>query len=130
MKQKDTKYLQLRGNVWWLYYRIPKRLKVLPQFEDLPAILARSLTTDSIIKARWRRDTIIHKLNEASQDPYDAWEEAFRRGKKEFHAKHTEVHPHEYHGLVLDILLDEARETSGLDERGDPIALQTSSKSN
>jgi hypothetical protein len=58
MGTKDTKHLQLRGNVWRLYYKIPKLLKSLPKFEYEPAIYTQSLKTDGIIKARRLHDLL------------------------------------------------------------------------
>ncbi len=84
MKTKDTKHLQLRGNVWWLYYKIPKRLKSLPKFEYEPAIYTESLKTDGIIKARRLRDTIIYNLNNINQSSHEAWDKEIISRSKQF----------------------------------------------
>jgi integrase len=58
----DTKYLQLRGQVYYLAYRIPAKLKQYPQFEGM-TYYHQNLQTDSPSIARSLRDEIIAKLN-------------------------------------------------------------------
>ncbi len=125
MKTKDTKHLQLRGNVWWLYYKIPKHLKSLPQFEYSSAIYTESLKTDGIVKARRLRDAIIHNLNDIPKNPHEAWDKEIINRSKEFTSNnpHLDERP-SYKDLLLDDILDQAREQSGIDSfTGDPKGL-------
>lgn len=60
MASSDTKYLKLRGNIWWYQRRVPKDL--LDQF-DKPTI-EESLDTGDIREARLKRDIINGKFEE------------------------------------------------------------------
>jgi integrase len=73
---KDTKHLQLRHNTWWLYYKLPKRLKSHPLFADAKPIQTQSLKTDSITTARRLRDRIINNLHSSIEEDnqHEAWE--------------------------------------------------------
>ncbi len=61
MASSDTKYLKLRGNVWWYQRRIPKAL--LEQFGGQTTI-SESLGTGDIREARHKRDILSGKLEE------------------------------------------------------------------
>lgn len=69
----DKKHLRLRGNVWWLHYRIPERHKLLPECLNFNSILTKSLGTDSIREAKRRRDIFLHGLEAQAEDYYKAW---------------------------------------------------------
>jgi len=116
MKQQDAKHLRLRGNVWWLYYKIPKRLQSLPQFEHYPALYAQSLKTDSLAKARKLRDKIIFNLNDIPKDPYDAWEKEITKRSEQFNKdyKHLDIDT-TYKETLIDEIIDEAGDQSSLD---------------
>jgi integrase len=85
-QMSDTKHLQLRHNVYWLYYRLPKRLKDHPLFENEPAIYTQNLKTDSLIKARRLRGQIITNLNQSIGDDrvHDAWEQEIIKRSQQF----------------------------------------------
>lgn len=124
MKPKDTKHLQLRYNTWWLYYRLPKHLKDLPQFENKGAIYTVSLKTDSLTKAKRLRDAIIYNLNESKEDLYESWEREIINRSKEF----DENHPHlegefGYTDLLIDEIVTTAGRREGFDECGHPKRL-------
>jgi len=125
MKQQDAKHLQLRGNVWWLYYKIPKRLKSLPQFEHHPAIYAQSLKTDSLVKARRLRNTIIHNLNDVPVDPHEAWEKVITKRSEEFKEYNRHLDGNiTYEDLLQDEILTEASNKSGINKlTGHPLEL-------
>lgn len=125
MKQpKDTKHLQLRFNTWWLYYRLPKRLKALPQFENEPAIYTQSLKTDSLTKAKRLRDTIIHNLNEGKQDQYEIWEREIINRSKVFSSDNPQLNNEfTYENILVDSIIDKAGKREGLDENGHPRRL-------
>ncbi len=125
MKQQDTKYLRLRGNLWWLYYKIPKRLKSLPQFEHYPAIYAQSLKTDSLAKARKLRNEIVYNLNDTPKDPHEAWEKEITKRSEQFKKDYGHLDEDAtYKEFLMGEILDEAGDQSGLDEiTGHPKAL-------
>lgn len=125
MKPKDTKHLQLRHNTWWLYYKIPKHLKVLPQFENHPALYTESLHTDSLTKAKQRRNAIIYNLNKASDTPYDAWEQEIISRSKQFTKDNPQLNDCvSYESLMVDKIHDEAIKQSGVDQlTGEPNRL-------
>jgi len=125
MKPKDTKHLQLRGNVWWLYYKIPKRLKALPQFENYPTLYTQSLKTDSLAKARKLRDTIVYNLNDIADDSHESWDKEITKRSKEFkqHNKHLEGNT-TYEELLQDEILTDAEHQSGINKHtGYPLEL-------
>jgi integrase len=125
MKQQNTKHLQLRGNVWWLYYKIPKRLKSLPQFEHYPAIYAQSLKTDSLVKARRFRNSIIHNLNDVPVDPHEAWEKEITKRSEEFRERNKHLEETlTYEDILQDEVLTGAINQSGNNKiTGHPLAL-------
>lgn len=124
MKPKDTKHLQLRYNTWWLYYRLPKRLKDLPQFENEGAIYTTSLKTDSLTKAKRMRDTIIHKLNASAEDQYEAWEKKIIERTKIFSTDNPQLDDQLTYGDILtDSIIDKAGKREGLDKDGHPKRL-------
>lgn len=69
----DKKHLRLRGNVWWLHYRIPERHKLLPECLKYKEILTKNLKTDSLLEARRRRDIFLRGLEAQAEDHYRAW---------------------------------------------------------
>lgn len=124
MKPKDTKHLQLRHNTWWLYYRLPKRLKDHPTFEGKPAIHTVSLKTDSLTKAKQLRDIIIHNLNEGIKDQYEAWEHEIINRSKVFEQNNPHLDGQlTYEDVLVGSIIDEAGKREGLDEYGHPKRL-------
>ena len=62
-KKTDTKYLKLRGNIWWYQRRVPKHLA--SQFPDQTMIQV-SLDTGDIREARKKRDVLSGQLESKS----------------------------------------------------------------
>lgn len=123
-KPKSAQHLQLRHNTWWLYYRIPKRLKSHPRFKNAPAIFAQSLKTDSLTAAKRLRDSIIYNLNVGvNDDVFEAWKREIKNQSEEF----DKGNPHlkgEYTFFLVDQIIEEASKKEGIDpETGYPLQL-------
>lgn len=124
---QDKKYLQLRGRVYWLYYRIPKKLALLPQFENL-TYYTQSLQTDSLVMARRARDTIIARFNTNVGDEYAAWQDAVLARSEQFIQHNPDGHPETtYASIESEAILDAARQRYGTDpSTGEPLQLSAS----
>jgi integrase len=106
-KMSDTKHLQMRHNVYWLYYRLPKRLKDHPLFENEPAIYTQNLKTDSLIKARRLRGQIITNLNNSIKDDnaHEAWEQEIIKRSQQFSQDNPQLDGQfDYRDLLADEL--------------------------
>lgn len=91
MAKPDQKYLRLRGNVWWLYYRIPSRIRKIPRYADSPELMTQSLQTSDINQARRRRDKAVNDIlsAETERDSYKLWLEYHEEKAKDF-LKHNQ----------------------------------------
>ena len=128
MKPKDTKHLQLRFNKYWLYYRLPKRLKDHPKFENHPSIITKSLGTDSLSKAKQLRDKIIYELHQHTDDSFEAWETIHAHRALEFTTSNPHLLPDKgdltYDELVLDSIINDSIVKYGVDpETGNPLKI-------
>ena len=116
MKPLDKKHLRLRHNTWGLYYRLPKRLKELPESSGHPDPYIKSLGTDSIVTARRLRDRIIYNLNKAADDSNNDWEKEILRESEQFNKDHPHIDdPEFYRNLQIDKVIDEAAMHAGVD---------------
>jgi integrase len=115
-KQTDTKNLRLRGNVWWVWYQMPKKLLALPQFEHHPKKYTQSLKTDSLTIAKRLRDKIVFSLNDVPEDTHDAWEKEIVKRAKQFNQYNPNDIGITYQDILVDEILDEAKRTSGVDK--------------
>ena len=125
--KRDEKHLQLRHNVWWLYYRLPKRLLEHPLFTGYPAIHTRALGTDSLLKARALRDSIIYELNHRIVDvePFQVALKQTEQERKEFYKSNPDLDTgYDHYSIVVeDIEESEAIKQFGMDrETGEPLA--------
>ena len=123
MASADQKYLRLRGNVYWLYFRIPSRIRKIPRYSDSPELLTQSLKTSDIRIARRRRDKIVNEVlsSETEMDNHKLWLDYHNEHATVF-AKHNPAEPDLYHGLETDKIIDAAIKQFGRDpETGHPL---------
>jgi integrase len=85
MTKEKEKYLQQRGNIWWIYYRLPKNLLLHPDYEKYrkTGIYTQSLKTDSLVIAKKLRDEIIYNLNKV-EDAYTAMDKKILEKSKNY----------------------------------------------
>lgn len=120
----DRKHLQKRHNQYWIYYRLPKRLLALPEFQNATTIYAKSLGTDSLKVAIMRRDAEILRLNKkADGDLWSQWQGAF-----DVEAEAAEVSQgmdaDEYKAILAEVIEDQAGRQFGTDDdTGHPLGL-------
>ena len=125
--KRDTKHLQLRHNVWWLYYRLPKRLLDHPLFEHAPSIHTEPLGTDSLLKARQLRDAKVYELGQSiiDVDPYKLALKQSEQERKKFYQSNSNLDPDydDYSLIVEDIEDMGAINQFGMNkETGHPLA--------
>ncbi len=89
MTVENKKYLQLRGKIWWIFYRLPNRLLNHPDYKKYKkGLFTQSLKTESISIAKQRRDKIIVNLNNVD-DPYTVWEKIIEEKSRDYIPKKT-----------------------------------------
>jgi hypothetical protein len=122
----DTKYLQKRGRIWWIYYAIPKRLKNNPRFINTTTYTA-SLHTDSLRRAKIARDVIIAKFDTYATDDYSAWQAAIAEQLDRFIQDNPHLDTQDARGIMLEDVLQAARERFGTNpDDGSPKQLSAS----
>jgi integrase len=108
MTNEKAKYLQQRGKIWWIYYRLPNSLLNHPDYKQYKnGLFTQSLKTESISIAKLKRDKIVVDLNHVD-DPYTAWKKIIEEKSKDYVPKNTifKNGPATYDEFLKDSILE------------------------
>lgn len=125
---KTHLHLRLRGNVWWLHYRIPDRHKLLPECMDYKEIVTKSLKTDSLREAKRLRDIFLRRLDTQIDDHYKAWlpekqEHISDLNPKVLNPLHIPVIPTNPNVQTVQTILDKGAGMLGRNPKAEKLAL-------
>lgn len=121
---RDTKHLQKRGGLWWLYYNLPKRLTDHPLYANTNPIRAESLKTDSLTRAKQLRDKIIYEMDRSIEESWEAAQLLIAQQIEAFNQANPHLNPNDrlYQTILEDQIIDQASKQHGIDPTtGNPL---------